>query len=288
VIVARPAELVREPAARRVLEAIAPDERLERYRQRTGIDPRALESLVWADLDLGDAGAGTLLAIRGPFSAPLAVAEMAHRMLPVESSADEPWVRRIGHLDGERRDLVALDDHVLVAITGPPALARAILDRARGEDVSPSAVGSPVVRLLFEAHRAAPLVVVAPRPLELPSSGIGLLLAREQALAAAAVPATEEHIALTVELRGEFPPGAEENFRAFVRSLAESDLGAALGMREVLSTLRVQSDDGRVVLRASVSAPTIAAGLRLLLDAEIAELVEPPDVRPAEDADVPM
>jgi hypothetical protein len=276
VIVARPAELVRAPAARRVIAAIVPDERLERYRQHTGIDVRQLEGLVWAELDLGEAGEGTLLAIRGPFSAPLAVAEMGHRMLPIESSSEEPWVRRVGYLGGARRDLVAIGENVLLAILGPPSVAARILERARGVDTAPSALAVPGIRSLYAAHAAAPLVLVVPRPLELPPSGIGLLLARERALAASVVPSSEDELAFSVDFRGEFPPGAGANFRAFVESLAESDLGVAIGIRDALGSLTVQVEDERAVLEATVPAAVMAAGLRVLFGAEIAELVDPP------------
>jgi hypothetical protein len=274
VVVARPAELAAAPAARRVLSAIASDERLDEYRQHTGIDPRELEQLVWAEVDDGAGASGSVLVIRGPFAAPMAVAEMGARMLPLESHEDAPFVRRGGHYQGARRDLIALSDHVLVAVTGAPSLTGAVLARVRGLDPRAGELGRPEVATRLAPHAAAPVFLIAPRPLALPpGSGIGLLLAREEMLIATATPVAELDLALVVELHGEFPPGADRNFRALVEALAESSLGSAIGMREALATLAIQSDDEQVVLRATLPAPAISAGLRAMFDAEIAELL---------------
>ncbi|WP_236604339.1 hypothetical protein [Sandaracinus amylolyticus] len=269
VVIARPEEMLRERAARDVLDAIAPDEHLERYRQHTGIDPRRIEELVWAE-----SNEGSLLLVRGPFSAPLAVAEMGHRMLPIESSTDEPFVRRVGHYQGARRDLVALADHVLAVISGSPELADDILGRARRGEAGGALADEPVASLVM-AHRGAPLVVVAPRPLALPpGSGVALLLARERAMLVTGTPRGDADIGVVAELRGEFPPGADQNFRALFESVASSDLGVAIGMSAALETFTVDADAEHVVLRATIPAPTLAAGLRVLFEAEIAELVD--------------
>jgi hypothetical protein len=280
VVVARPRELARAPASHRVIASIAPDDRLETYRQHTGIDPRELEELLFAETP-----DGTILVVRGPFRAPLAVAEMARRMLPLESSADEPWLRRGGHYHGARRDLIALSDHVLMAVTGSPALTESVLART-GADAGEGGLGGPDVGDLLRAHGSAPLVVVAPTPISLPpGSGVALLLARERALIATATPVDATGIRLDAELRGEFPPGADANFRALAEALAESDLGAAVGMRDALATLTVQSGDEQVVLRATLPATAMAAGLRVLFEAEIAELVEPQTAAAQDGAD---
>lgn len=270
VVLARPDELAREPASRRVVTAFASDARLEQYRQHTGIDPRTLTELAWASTP-----AGQVMIVRGPFHAPLAVAEMGQRMLPVESSADAPFVRRAGHYQGARRDLVAISDHVLVAVTGTPALTQAVMARVRGDDRSPALLERADLAPVVLEHRAAPVVLIAPQPLALPpGSGLALLLARERALVATITPTGVDELSLAADLRGEFPPGADGNFRQLVESLAETDLGGALGMRDVLTTLSAQADDGRVLLRARVPAAAIAGGLRVLFDAEISELVD--------------
>lgn len=271
VVLARPDQLVREPASRRVISSFATDDRLEQYRQHTGIDPRTLTELVWASTPEGQ-----LLIVRGPFHAPLAVAEMGARMLPLESSADAPFLRRAGHYQGARRDLIALSDHVLVAVSGTPALTQAVMDRVRGDDATPPLIARPELASVLAEHVGAPVVLIAPQPLGLPpGSGIALLLARERLLVATIAPSGPDELSLAADLRGEFPPGADGNFRQLVESLAETDLGGALGMRDVQRTLSAQAEDGRVLLRARVPAAAVAGGLRVLFDAEISELVGP-------------
>jgi hypothetical protein len=48
-------------------------------------------------------------------------------------------------------------------------------------------------------------------------------------------------------------------------------------MRDALPSLSVHSDDERVAMRATLPAPALAAGLRILFEAEIEELVGVPE-----------
>jgi hypothetical protein len=276
-VIARPRELFRATASRHVIDAIIPDERFESYRQHTGIDPRELDELVWAEAD-----DGSICVIRGPFNAPLAVAEMGRQMLPLESSSEEPFLRRGGHYAGARRDVLALSTGMLVAITGSPLLTRATLDRIeldrRDVQRTPSNLetASSAVFDMLRAHGDAPLIVIAPRPLGLPTdSGVGLLLSQERRMIVSATPEGPDAILLRIDLEGDFPPGADQNFRTLVESLAESDLGAALGMRDALSSLSIAADDVHVSIRATLPARVLAAGLRILFQAEISELISP-------------
>lgn len=268
VIVARPNEIYASQALSRVALSIIAEERLETYAIHTGIDPRRLTELVYATY-----GSEVVLLVRGPFNAPFAVREMAARMLPVESEADVPFMRRSGHYQGARRDLIALSSDTLLAVSGTPMTAGQIVTRARASRRTPGAADRPHVSSLLAAHGAAPFVFILPRPLGLPrGAGVGLLLAREEAMAVSASGA-EDDVLLFFDLRGEFPPGASDNFRALVTSLAESDMGAALGMREALPTLAVDADQHRAAIRAQVQAGSVAAGLDLLFHAEIEDAV---------------
>ena len=65
----------------------------------------------------------------------------------------------------------------------------------------------------------------------------------------------------------------EDNFRALASSIAESDLGAALGARDALPTLRIETEEARVSLHASLASEILAAGLRTLFVAEMRELL---------------
>ncbi len=277
IVIAKPRELFQGPASRLVINAIIPDERFESYRQHTGIDPRTLEELVWAEAD-----EGSICAIRGPFNAPLAVAEMGRQMLPLESSSEEPFLRRGGHYAGARRDLLSLSRDMLVAITGAPSLTGTMLDRIeldrREMRRAPSNLetASNTVIDMMRAHEGAPFLVMMPRPLGLPiGSGVGLLLALERRMIVSASPEGSDAILLRIDLEGEFPPGADQNIRALVESLAESDLGAALGMRDALSSLSIAADDAHIAIRANLPARVLTAGLRILFQAEISELISP-------------
>ncbi len=275
VVTARPAELMAAEATARIVGALFPAEQLDRFSQRTGVDPREVTELVVADHP-----DGRVVLARGPFDAPFAVREAGERMAPIESSVDEPRLRRAGFLGDRRVDVTALDEHAIAWIEGTPQLAASVLAMA-GRPVR--ARRHALARSSAAALRAelgdAPIAVFAPHPLGLPlETGVGMLLAREQALAAAAW-ATADGLRVDADLRGEFPEGAHENFRALARSLADTDLGAALGLRDALPSLRVEADDARVALSARFDPVVLAAGLRTLFVAELRELLgeEEPD-----------
>lgn len=263
---------MRAEPTRRVITSIVSSEQLERFAVRTGVDLRELSELMVVVHP-----AGRLVLARGDFDAPLAVREAGERMAPLESSDDDPLVRRVGFLGERRLDLTALDEHAVAWIEGTPELAAQVLASARrAGDVRRHALEDDPLPELREAFGDAPFALYAPRPLDLPrDTGIGMLLAQERAMVVVARPAEGELLELTAELRGAFPPGAHENFLALATSIAESDLGAALGARDALPTLRIQSEETRVVLAAEVDARLLSAGLRTVLVAEMRELLEP-------------
>jgi len=270
VVLARPAELWADPSTRRVLLAVFDEAQLDAFSMRTGVDPRRLEELVIAVCPDGHVVIG-----RGPLDAPFAVREAGERMAPLEASVDEPLVRRVGFLGSGRVDLAAPAADTVIWIDGPPQRAAGILAAATSaEDTREHALAGTEATALRAERAEAPLVALAPRPLGLPrDTGVGLLLARQTALAVEARPDDDGALRLGMELRGEFPPGAEENFLALAASIAESDLGAALGARDALPTLRIETEDTRISLRATVASEILAAGLRTLFVAEMRELL---------------
>ncbi len=272
VVVARPAELVANEARARVVSALFPAEQLDRFTQRTGVDPRQLEELVVADHP-----DGRIVLARGPFDATFAVREAGERMAPLESSVDEPRARRAGFLGSRRVDVAALGAHALLWIEGTPQLAARVLATAeRRPTQRHHALSDAHAAALYEALREAPVALFAPEPLGLPlDTGVGMLLARERALGASIRLTEDGALRIDAELRGEFPPGAHDNFRALAESLAESDLGAALGARDALPSLRIEAEDARVALHARFDPAVLASGLRTLLVAELREMLEP-------------
>lgn len=284
VIVARPAELVAAAPTARIIRAVFPADQLDRFSQRTGIDPRELEELVVADHP-----DGRVVLARGPFDAPFAVREAGERMAPLEASVDTPRIRRVGILGARRVDATALAPRTVLWVEGAPQLAARVLAAARRHPASRNhALSSAIASPLRDSLGDAPFALYSLAPLGLPrDTGVGLLLARERALAASVRPAGDRALEVAVELHGEFPNGAEANFRALAHAVAESDLGGALGMRDALPTLRIEADTHRVRLDAEVDAAVLSIGLRTLLVAEMRELLGEENAAPsARDASI--
>lgn len=268
VVVAAPSEVMAQPALAAVVGGLISAERFDAFRAHNGIDPRTLEALAYAEYqDEEGRPLGTVLAIRGPFNARVAVGEMAHRMIPVESENDEPYFRRGGVYAGARRDAIAIDQHTLVLVSGAPRLASEALDIAGSRALTGD--GDALLATL-----SGPVVVLFPRPLGLPlGSDLALLMARERALALAVSGQGADSVALRAEARGEFPPGIEDNLRTLVGSLAVTDLGHQLGMAELQRSLELALTPTGVSASGEVSSGTLLRGLRALLVAEISEIV---------------
>ncbi|MFW5876559.1 MAG: hypothetical protein ACOCXM_07470 [Myxococcota bacterium] len=272
----RPGALLAAPATRRVVQALVPPDAMRRLADRTGIDPVHVETAVVAEY-----ARGHLVLLRGDFDAAARARELARaRMAPVESRSDAPFVRRGGHVGTDWRELVALRADVLAVAFGEIRdVTAAVVHRASQGRWPPSAraaLGSESALDLLRVSGEAPASVHMPRPLELPEGfGTSVLLARERALVLVFEPAGED-IEVGVDLRGEFPDGAEQNFRTLVTSVARTDVGAALGLLEGLETLRVQAERSRVVIHERVPADSLARGLVMLLG---------PDVRTVTDGD---
>ncbi|MGE3635278.1 MAG: hypothetical protein AB7P00_35575 [Sandaracinaceae bacterium] len=273
VVSAAPRALMTEPATRRVVEAVFDQAQMDRYRARTGVDPRELDELaIAAD------GDGTVIVARGVADAAFAVREAGERMAPLEASVERPFVRRAGFIGARRADLAALDPRTVAWIDGTPQLAQRTLDAARRPAARRPRARSDLASLR-EAIGDAPFALFAQRPLELPlDTGIGMLMAQERALAIGVRPAEDgESLRIVAILLGEFPPDAHENFRAFAESIAASDLGAALGAADALSSLTIATDDDGVRAEVRIDAGVLAVGLRTVLSAELRELIDGPD-----------
>lgn len=281
VVIARPRELFEAPASATVIRGLVPDEQLEAIRVQHGIDPRTLEHLAFGTYESGEA-TGRVLVTQGPFRAEVAVAEIAHRMVPRESSTEGALPRAGGLLHGTRMDALAVGPHTLVLVIGPPALTARVTRAAAGE--APPAIAGPV-RAALEA-RPEPFLGIRPVPLDLPPGGsVALLLAEEESMLIAAAPESTDALRVAVVLDGAFPPGADQNFQRLVASLARSTMGEALGLREALPTLVVEASESQVRLEARLGAAHLADGLALVFRAEIADALgdDPPTGAPDSD-----
>jgi hypothetical protein len=272
VLVARPVELFREPATHTLFRALVDAAHEQSFSQRTAVDPRTLEELV-----VREEQTGYLLLARGPFDAASVVQSAGARLAVPDVSTDAPLVRREGLAGRGRWAYAALGAHtVLVAKNVTPQVVGEVIARfqARGQFPVPSALAEEPARALAARYASAPLVVYAPKPLALqPGTGLALLLAEQRALAAVAEP-RGTRIALSVDLRGEFPEGADQNFRTLGRSMASTELMRLLGLDTVLQALEVKQDTGVVQIAGQVEAKGVAQGIRALFFADTRALFE--------------
>jgi hypothetical protein len=272
VLVARPRELFREPATHTLFRALVDAAHEQSFVERTAVDPRTLEELV-----VREEQAGYLLLARGPFDASAVVRGAGARLAVPDVSTDAPLVRREGLAGRGRWAYAALDAHtVLVAKDAAPQVVGDVIARfhARGQVPVPGALAEDPARALAARYAGAPLAVFVPKALALqPGTGLALLLAEQRALAAVVEP-RGTGMALTVDLRGEFPSGADQNFRTLGRSMASTELMRMLGLDTVLQALDVKQDTGAVQIAGYVEAKAVAQGLRSLFFADARALFE--------------
>lgn len=264
-----PATIFASEGLRSVANELVSAERLDAFRARHGVDLRTLERFVvteYGETELTDGTHrgvnGTLYIARGPFHAEVVVAELGNRMSPLESQDDHP-MRRAGVYRLNRIELLALGPTTVALTNGPPELAGQIVALHRAASTRAQRAS---------AQFDAPLVLMRHGRPDLPPTGIGLLLARLEHTVVS-FDAVGSHLEVQLQLDGEFPPGADANFRALVSSVAQSDLGRVLGMQEVEESLVVQASATSVSMHAEVDAHTLSGGLRELVGAEMNELL---------------
>lgn len=265
-----------EPATARVVAAVI-DERLRvALGRRLGVDPGVVERFAFVAFDPGYL---VILEGRG-LDARSAVRSLGDGMNTVELESDVPYVRRVGFRGTERLEAVALAERILAlgGENGGPMVE--LLARWSGRRTGPSLLGTDEGRALLAAHGDAPLAILAPTPLPLPveQGGLALLLARHRALGVSVRSDGDRQLRLLATVLGELPPGADENLAAFVRDLAQSDLGDLLGMPAALPTLTTHADSGSGRIQLSLSADALAQGFRDVLVADLRTIgaSEPP------------
>jgi len=281
VIQARPRMLAEQEAARTLWRSLVTEERERAFAERTGVDPLTVEELVVIELP----PSGYMLLVRGPFDAAEVVRRAGERLAMRDVESEEPVLRREGLAGQGRFAYAALAPRsLLVARDAPPQLVAQVLARRLDKQV-PRALGTPDAQSLYAEHGADPFVLVAPEKLALePGTGVALLFARERALAVSVRP-TQVVLPVAIDLRGEFPPGAEQNFRALARSLAGAQLGRALGLSQVPERMAVRLDERGAVVTFALEAKALVAGLRMLFFDDMRTLFSaaetPSGLRPA-------
>lgn len=268
VLAARPQQLATQEGALSLYRALVTEERERVFAERTGVDPLLVEELVAYELPPN----GYVLMVRGDFDARRVVERAGERLAVTDVTSEQPVVRREGLAGQGRYAYAALSRRaLLVARDAPPQLIAAILAR-REQRQGDGVLTPPDARALYAEHAAAPLLLLAPEPLALePGSNVALLFARQRALAVVVQPLGRA-LGIGIDLRGEFPPGAEQNFRALARSLAASSLGRALGLSRVPENMAVRVDEDGAFITFALDAGDLVAGVRMMFYADMREL----------------
>lgn len=266
----RPRVLFEQQVVQLLWSTLVEPARERAFVERTGVDPRQLDELVAFELP----NSGYVVLARGQLNARDIVKRAGERLVLLDVNSDQPVVRREGLSGAARYAYAALDGRsLLVAKNAPPQVVGALLARCRDKTL-PRAIDSTDARALYQAYGTQAAVLFAPRPLALPpTSGAGLLLSEESALAVTALPQSAS-LQLQIVLRGVFPPGAEANFRQLVLNVAHAPLGQLLGLGEIENDLRIVQSETGVEVAFSWPAQRLALGLRTLFMDELNELMQ--------------
>jgi len=267
---AQPKVLAESPAVLSLWRAMVEQDHEQAFAQRTGVDPLQVTEFVVAEVSPG----GYVVLARGAFDADDVVKRAGQRIAVLDVTSDAPSVRREGLRGDGRYAYASLDSHaVLAAKDAPPELIGGILARTR-DPKSPSAFDAADAEALESAHAGAPLMVFQLAPIAFqPGTPIALLFSRQRALALAVRPVGAQ-LAVAADLRGEFPPGAEHNFRTLVHSMGQAPFGASLGLSQVADEMGVRADEQGVLLTANLESTAIEGALKLMFAKEMRAFFE--------------
>lgn len=260
-----------DPALGRLLDVLLPERRLTEWSSRYGVDPRSVHRVA-----IGAYPGGPLLVARGGFNAAQAVAKTAVAMELTETISEPPRARVVGLIGAERYLVAAVAEDGVVLGESAPEGWTSLLRYLDGKSPEPPSGLARAAHYHEASVQGAPFTLYMVEPLALPlDTPIGLMLAGQQQLSVTLTSAEPERIALWVVLSGEFPETIEENLRTFVGSLALEPLGAALGIGESLTSLRIDRQTDRVLIRVSLPTDRVVRGLETLFGADIWHLLEP-------------
>ena len=271
VVLFDPQVLTTEGPMQDVVFALVGDDFLSRIRERTAVDLLSLRETALAFYD-----DETLLLARGPYSAEEIVTVVGMHMRVVVQQDSEP-TRRSGTYDGRTLfHAAAIGPHEYALSRGEGAVLSRLLQRLHaGETPAPDRLAERDMQRALSPLPDGPLRIAVSAPLRLPlNSPLGLLLANQRAMAIAVTEADGERLRLQIAFVGEFPVGAETNFRQWIEAMARDDLGRVMGLNRALDSLAVVDDNDRIVVSITISSGDLVRGIRVLFDAEIADLVE--------------
>lgn len=282
VLVVHPSRALLHDSSREVFELFVPDESRQRLADRVGVAPETIEELIYVAYE-----DGFLTLLRAPRSMDDVVVAHAMRMNTLEVESSQPFERRVGFLGAERREVVALDDDVLLIAGGgigaEVAGLLAEVTRLRGLSAvsspahpTPAMARAPAIAL-HRTHAESAAVLYLPTGLRVPPGPLAMLFARTDALALALDP-TSDGFVVRAGSRGELPPGAADNLRALFRSMAASDFGAAMGLRELERSLELevveQGEGAGARARARWPLAALLRGLEIVVAPDLRALIE--------------
>ncbi|MBN2192347.1 MAG: hypothetical protein JW751_05990 [Polyangiaceae bacterium] len=270
-VIAKPRAIAEDPTLAVAVEALLPEQGLEAFAARTGVELRATEDAVVAGYPLA-----TLFLVTNEETA-LVERAFLSRLL-VEPARRRPHPRLLsltGIVQARPYSLVLAKNQFVAIAVGDPQPARAVIGFALERLESPAAFEGAALASVGPHQVSAPLRFYAPGPFggSWQDGGHGLLAA---ATAATVTLEAEgpSHFRVELALAGLFPPEfhAHERMDALWTDVEKSALGSLLGLDALRDPPVVVVDRDRVALRVSIAARPMVAGLRAAVSADVAEL----------------
>ncbi len=267
VLSARPKQLWQSSAFQHVWRAVVLEERERALFLRTGVEPQQVTDFLAFEVP----PSGYVFIVRGDFVADEVVKRLGQRIAVLDVSSDVPYLRREGLKGDGRYAYVGLDRHTLLsAKDASPELLAKLLSRhaaaANGE-----ASETRLTTLTAESQAPLWLARTEPLPFE-PGTPIALLFAQQKSLMLEVNP-SDPGLSLVLDLQGDFPPGAEHNFRSLLRSVASAPLGSALGLESAAEATEIRVDARGTALAITLDAGLIARATQLLVATEMKDLL---------------
>lgn len=279
-MLAQPATLARNREFTKALSPVISTERLDAYRDATGVDLRTLGSAVVAGFDLG-----TLYLAETPEKIePIEFAFRERLVAEVKTRNPHPRLRSLTGVVGRTpQSLLLYEDHLIAASVGDPTLIKIVeaFVRRKLKRSVPALEGASLSRLA-DFSLQAPLRFLVPGPFEgrwmLGAEG---LLAAADCVGVAATPIAANRVSLSVAIEGPWETtrevAAAERLRVAWEDLAQSSTGKLFGLQAPASPPTIENSPTRVSLTTELELAPIVAGLHAAVAADVWEMLGPVD-----------
>jgi hypothetical protein len=274
-VFARLAELNRRRDLRAPLERIFPSERLEAFREATGVDLRRVRAGIAAGFAIGtlymaELGEPEAQRVRERFI--LRLDEDGIRREP------RPGVQRVlGTTRGRPTALLSVDDDFIAVASDDPTLIRIVEAYDARRLGSPSALEGTMLRNLPKPTENVLVAAYAPGPFENDwAKGARGVLGLASGLSLVLRPGAPSHLEAVVTLAGDFAPSPAEHGDSLARSfedLRQSTLGGLIGLGAV-GTPKVVGDLHQLTLTADVPLEPVIERLRAATIGNVHEILD--------------